>query len=63
MAGNATIEQIKKVARMKMDSMMANSLTAAVLEVIGTCVSLGITIDGKDPKEAQMLIKKGEIKI
>ncbi|MFG1545701.1 MAG: 50S ribosomal protein L11 [Thermoplasmataceae archaeon] len=62
-AGNATIEQIKKVARMKMDSMMANSLTAAVLEVIGTCVSLGITIDGKDPKEAQMLIKKGEIKI
>ena len=62
-AGNATIEQINKVARMKMDSMMANSLTAAVLEVIGTCVSLGITIDGKDPKEAQMLIKKGEIKI
>ncbi len=62
-AGNATIEQIKKVARMKMDSMMANSLKAAVLEVIGTCVSLGITIDGKDPKEAQMLIKKGEIKI
>lgn len=62
-AGNATIEQVKKVARMKMDSMMANSLKAAVLEVIGTCVSLGITIDGKDPREAQMLIKKGEIKI
>lgn len=62
-AGNAKIDQIKKVAQMKIDSMLANDLKAAVLEVLGTCVSLGINVEGKDPKEVQNLIKKGEIKI
>ncbi len=62
-AGNATLEQIKKVARMKIDSMLANDLRAAVLEVLGSCVSLGVTVEGKDPMEVQSLIKKGEIAI
>lgn len=62
-AGNATIDQIAKVARQKMDRMMANDLTAAVLEVLGSCVSLGVTVDGKDPKEMQKLIKNGEIAV
>lgn len=62
-AGDATLEQITKVARSKMDNLMANSLTSAVLEVIGTCVSLGVTIDKKDPREMQRLIKNGEITV
>ena len=62
-AGNATLDQLKNVARAKMESMLANDLKAAVLEVIGTCVSLGITVEGKDPVEFQRLIKKGEIEI
>ncbi len=62
-AGNATVDQLKNVARAKMGSMLANDLKAAVLEVIGTCVSLGITVEGKDPVEFQRLIKKGEIEI
>ncbi len=62
-AGNARLDQIKKVAQMKMDSMLANSLQAAVLEVLGTCVSLGVNVEGKDPREVQNLIKRGEIKI
>ncbi|MCL4328305.1 MAG: 50S ribosomal protein L11 [Candidatus Thermoplasmatota archaeon] len=62
-AGNATMEQIKKVAASKMDNMQAKDLKAAVLEVIGTCVSLGITVEGKDPKEAQTLIKNGTLAV
>lgn len=62
-AGNATIEQIKKVAEAKMESMMAYDLKGAVLEVIGTCVSLGLTVEGKDPVEIQTLIKEGKIEI
>ncbi len=62
-AGNATVEQLKTVARAKMDKMLANDMKSAVLEVIGTCVSLGITVEGKDPIEFQRLIKKGEIEI
>lgn len=61
--GNATMEQIINVAKAKMDGMLANSLKGAVMEVLGTCVSLGVNVDGKDPKEIQRLISKGEIAI
>ncbi len=62
-AGNGTLDQIAKVARQKIDSMLAGDLKAAVLEVLGTCVSLGVTVDGKDPEEMQKLIKNGEITV
>ncbi len=62
-AGNATLEQIKKVAQMKVQNMLAKDLKAAVLEVLGSCVSLGVNVEGKDPKELQRLIKQGEISI
>lgn len=62
-AGNATIDQIKKVAEAKMEGMMAYDMKGAVLEVIGTCVSLGLTVEGKDPMEIQTLIKNGKIEI
>ncbi len=62
-AGDATLEQITKVASAKMDSMMANDLMGAVLEVLGTAFSLGIKVEGKDANEVQKLIKSGEIKL
>lgn len=62
-AGNATLEQIKKVAEAKIHGMMAEELKTAVLEVLGTCVSLGITVEGKSPREIQTLIKNGQIEI
>ncbi|MCL4335181.1 MAG: 50S ribosomal protein L11 [Candidatus Thermoplasmatota archaeon] len=62
-AGNATLDQIIKVAKQKMSGMLANDLKAAVMEVLGSSVSLGITVDGKDPKEMQKLINSGEIKV
>ena len=46
-----TIDQIKKVARMKFDSLLANDLNAATREIAGTCYSLGIKVDGKPPRE------------
>lgn len=58
--GDMSIEQIKKVAEMKKDSMLGKSLKDRVLEVAGTCVSMGITIDGEKPKKAQALIKEGK---
>ncbi|OWP56507.1 MAG: 50S ribosomal protein L11 [Thermoplasmatales archaeon B_DKE] len=61
--GNATLAQIINVAKAKMDGMLANSLKSAVMEVLGTCVSLGVNVDGKDPKEIQKLISQGEIAI
>jgi len=55
-----TLEQIKKVARMKFDSLLANDLSAAVREMAGTCYSLGIKIDGKLPRDFIADVKAGE---
>jgi len=63
LSGNLKINQIKKVAEMKIDNMNAASVKSSVLEVLGTCVSMGITVDGKDPRETQKLIKDGSIAI
>ena len=49
--GDLTAEQCVKIARMKQDSMLAADLKAAVKEVAGTCLSLGATIEGKNPRE------------
>ncbi|MEM0126902.1 MAG: 50S ribosomal protein L11 [Thermoplasmatales archaeon] len=63
LTGNLPLEKIKKIAETKMDNMNASSLSSATLEVLGTCVSMGITVDGKDPREIQKLIKEGTIKL
>ena len=57
--GNLTMEQVAKIAAMKMPSSYAKSIKTAAKEVMGTCVSVGITIDGKDPREAQKELDQG----
>lgn len=54
-----SIEQALKIARMKYDSLLSNDYKMATKEVIGTCVSMGLTVDGKDPKIAQKDIDEG----
>ena len=58
--GNLTLEQVIKIAKMKIDEMLSSGLKAAVKEVIGTCVSLGVTVDGKPPKEMLKEITEGK---
>ena len=57
--GNLTIEQLIKIARMKKDGIMANSLKAALKEISGTCLSMGIKIDNLDPKEFKKRLEEG----
>ncbi len=58
--GNLTIEQVVKVAKMKVDTMLAQSLKAAAKEVIGTALSMGITVEGKNPRDIQKEIDEGK---
>ena len=58
--GNISIEQAIKVANMKQDSLMGKDLKMRVLEVIGVCVSSGITVEGKEPKVIQKEIREGK---
>jgi len=57
--GNLTIDQVVKIAKMKQPAMLASSLKAAVKEVIGTCVSMGVTVEGKPAKEVIREIEQG----
>jgi len=53
------IEQALKVARMKFDALLSADFKNATKEVVGTCVSMGITVEGKDPREVQKEISQG----
>ena len=54
-----SIEQALKVARMKFSALLSNDYKMATKEVVGTCVSMGLTVDGKDPKVVQKEIDEG----
>ncbi|MFH0973257.1 MAG: 50S ribosomal protein L11 [Candidatus Micrarchaeota archaeon] len=48
--GDLSIVQAVKIARSKQSASLARSLKAGVKEVLGTCLSLGVTIEGKNAK-------------
>ncbi len=54
------IEQIIKVAKMKQDALAGKTLKDKVKEVIGTCVSMGILVQGMDPKDAVKAVDAGK---
>lgn len=54
------VKQALKIARMKFDALLSNDYKNAAKEVIGTCVSMGITVEGKDPREVQQEIDQGK---
>jgi large subunit ribosomal protein L11 len=57
--GNLTLPQAIRVANMKSEAMLSKSLKARVLEVVGTCVSMGVTVEGKPAKEFSKEIEAG----
>jgi large subunit ribosomal protein L11 len=58
--GNLTMEQVVRIARMKQTELLAPNIKAAAKEVIGSCVSMGVTVEGKEPREVQKEIDEGK---
>jgi large subunit ribosomal protein L11 len=58
--GNISMEQIIGIAKTKHSSMLAKEFLAAVKSTIGSCMSMGLLIDNKDPKEIIEDIKEGK---
>lgn len=58
--GDIPFDKVVQVAKMKMPSMMAGDLKRAVKEVLGTCVSMRLTVDGIPAKKVQVAIDQGE---
>lgn len=58
--GNISMESIKKIAKLKFEKTCAKDLISAVKEIVGTCISMGVKIEGKDPREVMREIKEGK---
>jgi large subunit ribosomal protein L11 len=58
--GNLPLEAAVRIARMKQADMLSYVLKSRVKEVVGTCVSLGVTVNSRPPKEMLKAIDAGE---
>lgn len=58
--GNLTFEQVKKIVAMKETSLLGKDMKERAKEIIGTCQSMGITVEGKNPKEILKEIDSGK---
>ncbi len=59
-AGDLSISQLLSIAEKKEGSILAKNKKKAVKEVVGTCVSMGIYVEGMDPREAVQEIEDGK---
>ena len=58
--GNISFEQAIRIAGIKRPSVLARSLKMTIKEIVGTCVSMGVTVDQKDPKTVLHEIDDGK---
>lgn len=57
---NASIEDIIKVAKIKIPNMLEKDLKSAVKSILGTCASIGILVENEDPLDLVNLVNKGK---
>jgi large subunit ribosomal protein L11 len=57
--GDLPMEAAVRIAQMKRNDMLSYDLKNAVKEVVGTCVSMGVNVDGRRPKEILAAIDAG----
>jgi large subunit ribosomal protein L11 len=55
-----SVEELKKVAEMKADDLLSYDTKNAAKEIAGSCVCLGVKIEGEDPRRAAERIDEGE---
>ncbi len=58
--GDIGMDTVVKVAKTKLEKSYASSIKSVSKEIIGTCLCLGIKIEGKSPKEITAEINDGK---
>lgn len=61
--GNITLEEVINIAKVMRPRSMARYLSGTVKEVLGTCQSVGCTVDGKPPHDVIDDINEGVTEI
>lgn len=59
-AGDVTMDAVIKVAGTKLESSYASSLRSVAKTVIGTCLALGVKVEGRTPKEITAEVNEGK---
>ena len=62
-SGNITLDAVIEIARVMRFKSMAKKLSGTVKEILGTCFSIGCTVNGQSPHDLQKEIEEGEITI
>ena len=61
--GNLTMDEIIEIARVMRPRSMARTLAGTCKEILGTCFSVGCSVDGMSAPEAQEAIDEGTIEV
>ncbi|MFH0961727.1 MAG: 50S ribosomal protein L11 [archaeon] len=59
--GNVTLNQLKELLEKKKDVLHFKSEKNALKQLVGTCVSMGITVEGMKGKEAIKALEEGKL--
>ena|SRR5215467_4148366 len=59
-AGELTIDKVITIARNKISGSYAKDVRSATKEVVGSCVSMGVKIEGKDAREFMDELNSGK---
>ena len=57
--GNISMKDAIAIANMKKDNLLGNDMKAKTKEIIGTCSSMGVKVENKDPKTVQQEMDEG----
>ena len=55
-----TFDQVLKITKAKMDNLKTDNIKSAIKQVLGTCVSAGVRVDGQNPKDIIKMVNEGK---
>jgi len=58
--GNIEFEKVLNIGKTKLPSSLAKDLKGVCLEILGSCASLGVTVEGINAREIQAKVKEGQ---
>ncbi|KAL0017386.1 hypothetical protein SO802_004455 [Lithocarpus litseifolius] len=61
--GNISLDDVIETAKVTHPRSMAKDLSGTVKVILGTCVSVGCRVNGKDPKDLQQEISDGDVEV
>ena len=57
-SGNISMDDVIEIARVMRDRSCARDLSGTIKEILGTCVSVGCTVDHEEPRDLQQKVRR-----